>query len=138
MDEYWSLVNHHKYLIATSHFSLISAVYGYNNGISLWIIPCGVYFNSINYWRRPCPGWRRNLDIGYAIGGCIYQSMVAYQSPNFQTLYFTLLSASLLSYPIGILFYQRKQYIASTFIHSLIHILANAANIGLYTKMPFN
>lgn len=52
MDEYLSLTNHHKYLLATSHFSLVSAAYGYNNGISLWVIPAGVYINSINYWRR--------------------------------------------------------------------------------------
>jgi hypothetical protein len=53
--------NHHKYLLATSHFSLLSAVYAYNNSIKLWIIPAGVYINSINYWRNPTMGLRRNI-----------------------------------------------------------------------------
>ena len=132
MDEYLSLTNHHKYLLATSHFSLVSAAYGYNNGISLWVIPAGVYINSINYWRRPAIGWRRNIDIGYAVGGCVCQSVIAYQSSIFQIFYFSLLMVSLIAYPLSGWFYSRKQYVASTFAHSLIHILANIANLALY------
>jgi hypothetical protein len=135
MDEYWSLTNHHTYLFVTSHFSLISAAYCYKNGISLWIIPAGVYINSINYWRRPAMGWRRNIDIGYAVGGCVCQSVIAYRSPIFQTFYFSLLTASLLAYPLSGWFYRRKQYVASTFAHSFIHILANVANVGLYYSL---
>lgn len=135
MDEYLSLTNHHKYLIATSHFSLISAAYGYKNGISIWILPAGVYINSINYWRHPVMGWRRNIDMGYAISGCVCQSVVAYQHHIFQTFYFTVLTVALLAYPLSYWFYRRKQYVASTFVHSLIHILANVANIGLYYSL---
>ena len=134
-DEYWSLTRHHKYLVATSHLSLLSAIYGYKHRNQLWIIPAGVYFNSVNYWRNPTMGWRRNIDIIYALHGLVYTCAVAYQLPVFLTWYFILTFISILAYPISNFFYWRKQYVMSTFIHSLIHILANIANIVLYKNM---
>ena len=50
--------NHHKYLFATSHFSLLFAIYAYNKHNHLWIVPAGVYVNSINYWRNPTTQYR--------------------------------------------------------------------------------
>ena len=108
--------NHHKYLMATSHFSLLSAIYAYNNSIKLWIIPAGVYVNSINYWRNPTMGLRRNVPI-------------------ITRLYFTLIILSVAAYPISYWFQWRKQYVTSTFTHSLIHLFANIANIILYQNM---
>lgn len=93
--------NHHKYLMATSHFSLLSAIYAYNNSIKLWIIPAGVYVNSINYWRNPTMGLRRNVDIVYALYGLVYQSLIAYNLPVFPRLYFTLITLSVAAYPIS-------------------------------------
>jgi hypothetical protein len=127
--------SHHKYLFATSHFSLMSAIYAYKKQNPLWIIPGGVYVNSINYWRNPTFGLRRNIDIGYAVYGVIYQSFVAYSLPVFPKLYFALITLSVASYPISYLFHWKKQYIASTFAHSLIHLFGNIANIALYINM---
>ena len=127
--------NHHKYLFATSHFSLMSAIYAYNKHNQLWIIPAGVYVNSINYWRNPTLGLRRNIDIGYALCGLVYQSLVAYSLPVFPRLYFTLITLSAAAYPFSYWFYWRKQYVTSTFTHSLIHLFGNIANIGLYKNM---
>jgi hypothetical protein len=135
MDEYWSLTTHHNYLVATSHLSLFSAAYAYRNHNQLWIIPAGVYLNSVNYWRKPTMGWRRNIDILYALHGLVYTSVVAYQLPVFLTWYFLLTFLSIVAYPTSIYFYSRKRYVISTFIHSLIHILANIANIILYKNM---
>jgi len=32
--------------------------------------------NSINYWRNPTMGLRRNVDIVYALYGLVYQSLI--------------------------------------------------------------
>ena len=131
--EYWALTNHHNYLFLTSQLSIVSAVYGYNNSIQLWIIPAGVYLNSMNYWRNPQPGWRRNFDIGYAIHGLIYQHMVAYYLPIFPTWYYLFSFLSVIAYPASYWFLWRKQYVMCTFVHSLIHLFGNLANIALYS-----
>jgi len=80
-------------------------------------------------------GLRRNVDIGYALYGVVYQLLVAYSLPIFPRLYFTLITLSVAAYPISYLFYWRKKYITSTFTHSLIHLFGNIANIVLYQNM---
>lgn len=130
--EYLALTNHHNYLFMTSQLSIISAIYGYNNYIQLWIIPAGVYLNSVNYWRNPQSGWRHNFYIGYAIHGVIYQHIVAYHLPICPIWYYLFSFLSIISYQASIWFLQKKQYIMTTFLHSLIHLFDNLANIALY------
>lgn len=130
--EYLQLVSHHKYLLATSHASLIASLYGmkYNENY-LWIIPLCVYLNSINYWRNPVRGLRRNIDIGFGISGLMTNNIFAMYSSNAVSYYIaTFISVSM--YPISWYFYRRRQYVISTFMHSLLHFFGNIGNLFLY------
>ena len=136
MGEYWSLTNHHKYLVITSHSCLVSAVYGYmyyTPTYPLYLFPALTYINSVNYWRHPRPGLRRNIDMIYICSAILIQHFIAhyYIHPSWAYYFFVIVGASM--YPAGYWFYWRKQYIMSTFVHSLIHILGNFAHMQLYT-----
>lgn len=131
--EYLQLASHHHYLLATSHSSLVCAIYGimYHNS-ALWVIPAGVYVNSINYWRHPVKGIRRNLDICSTVIGLVINIFEARFSTN-ATPYYAITFVACLMYPLSYYFYWRKQYIIATFIHSMLHIFGNIGNLYLYS-----
>ena len=133
-NEYLQLISHHKYLMITSHTCLISVAYGLMNNTFLWIIPAGVYLNSINYWRNPVCGMRRNVDIGYGLFGLFSQTMYSHNSIYVNWyLGFTCFACAM--YPLSYHFYWRKQFVMSSFIHSLVHIFSNIGNICLYAGL---
>jgi hypothetical protein len=130
--DYSQLVSHHQYLLLTSHACLISAIYGIIHNSSLWVIPAGVYVNSINYWRHPVNGFRRNLDMCWGILGLVISVSTSGCSTNAIPYRIMTFSACLM-YPLSYYFYWKKQYIIATFIHSMIHIFGNIGNIYLFT-----
>jgi hypothetical protein len=51
-------------LTISSLFFLIPGIYGFNNHLySLSILSIATAIVSVNYWRHPIPGWRKNLDL---------------------------------------------------------------------------
>ena len=131
--EYLQLHQHHRYLFCSSHASLICAIYGMNNNNNmLWLIPAGVYINSVNYWRNPVRGMRRNLDIGWVGVGLVINSTCASCYSTNAIYYYGPTLFACLMYFFGYYFYWRKQYVIATFIHSLIHLFGNIGNVYLY------
>jgi len=130
--EYLLMTHHHKYLLMTSQASLMCALWGGVNNNMLCVIPAGVYINSVNYWRNPVCGMRRNIDMTWGITGLMINNACAYYSTNAYPYYGITLLACLM-YPLSYYFYWRKQYIIATFLHGLLHIFANIGNIYLYT-----
>ena len=114
--------------------SLFSSTYAiYNSHYDLALVPGGVFLTSINYWRKPVPtSWRRYIDITYIALGVSYQSIRAFNAEYSFEHYITLVIA-MSFYPIGIYFYNKKQYWYSTYSHSMIHIIANLSNVILYS-----
>ena len=65
-------------------------------------------------------------------GGVVYQHYHAY-SAEYAVPYYTLLTAAMLLYPIGIYYYRQGDHWTSTYVHVFLHIIANAGNIYLYS-----
>lgn len=132
---YWKQTNHLYYIWLTSHVSLLSAMYGYMNNateMKLWLIPLFCYVNSVNYWRKPEYGLRRNVDIVSACSCLIYQNVIVYNNIPNAHVYWYLIGASASMYPISYIFYWMHWYKMSTMCHILLHIIGNIAHISLY------
>jgi hypothetical protein len=126
-------IDQSRYLWKTSWLSLLSGSYGiYMKHYDLAVIPLGVFITSLNYWRKPIYGWRRNIDITYVTIGLLYQLNTSFYADNkTKTLYFLLSLLSATLYPISIITFKKSMWI-STIIHSGIHIIGNISNIILY------
>ena len=62
-----------------SFISFLSSIYAiYCECYDLAAVPGGVFLTSVNYWRNPVYGWRRNLDMSYVACALIYQNYRAY------------------------------------------------------------
>lgn len=123
---------HYLYIWRVSFLSLFSFSYAlYCECYDLAIVPGGVFLTSVNYWRRPIYGWRRNLDMGYVACALIYQNYRAYYM-LWSYWYYMLMILSMGCYPVSIYLYKKKDIWGSTFVHCLLHIVANIANMVLY------
>ena len=123
---------HANYLFYTSFGSLISSSYGvykkeYINSLCVFLF----FLTSINYWRNPVYGFRRNIDILTSILGISINAKNSYDHPR--CLYLNLfLIIGLSFYPLGF-YFQNKSLHLSTFSHSLIHIICNLVCISYYS-----
>ena len=121
----------------TSYLAIFSILQGYYFEIyNLSIINIFVLFSSINYWRRPIQGFRRNLDITIVSISLIYHLYYVYLYNYYQYLY--LLLTSILSYIISNTLIEKKIYKLGHIFHSILHILANINNFYLYNFINLN
>jgi hypothetical protein len=124
---------HYYYLTVTSNFTLLSIYYSYmyEYYISTVLSTC-VLLTSLNYWRYPLHGFRRNLDcivVRISIGT---QSILMVHKENF-IIYFVINVVAYLCYRYGQHLRTKKMLNQSVFCHSMLHLLANVANVILYT-----
>lgn len=123
---------HYLYIWRVSFLSFFSSVYAiYCGYYDLAVVPGGVFLTSTNYWRRPVYGWRRNLDMGYVACALTYQNYRAYYM-LWGYWYYLLMLFSLGCYPANIYLYKKKDFWGSTYVHCLLHVIANIANVVLY------
>ena len=123
----------YKVIFNVSFLSFGSSIYAiYNGYYGLSICPGGVFLTSINYWIYPDYSWRRYLDMTYVKFAFIYQLYKAYRS-QYMAQYYILMFFAASMYPLGIYYYKKKQYWRSTYVHCLLHIISNIANIVLYS-----
>ncbi len=124
--------SHANYLFYTSFSSLIGSLYGvykkqYINSLGIFLI----FITSINYWKNPVYGWRRNIDMFTAILGLSINILNSFDHPR--CLYLNLLLfMSLMFYPFGF-YFQHKSIHLSTLSHSFIHIFCNLVCISYYS-----
>jgi hypothetical protein len=111
----------------------VASIYAAHNGYyDLSICPGGVFLTSINYWRYPDYSWRRYLDMTYAKLALIYQLYRAYKS-QYMLQYYLIMIVAVSMYPLGIYYYKKKSFWYSTYAHCALHIIANIANMVLYS-----
>ncbi len=123
----------YNFIWRVSFVSAFSCAYAaYRGHYDIAIVPCSVLLTSLNYWRLPTYGWRRNLDIACVCSGLIYQNIRAYRLSNAVPYYYLMGTASLL-YPMSVYFYKKKCYWWSTYVHCMLHIIANIGNVVLYS-----
>lgn len=103
----------------------------YNGYTDCSLIAGTIFLTSVNYWRKPICSWRREADMFAVKYGAIYHIIRAYQS-EYMVMYYILLLFAVFCYPISYYLYNEKKYWASTYIHCLLHLLANFTNGLLY------
>ena len=92
-----------------------------------------VLFTSVNYWRDPkytC--MRRYIDIAVVLSSLFYHMCAAFQTQR-ALQYYTITTLGLCFYHLGCVHYNDKDYWRSAYSHSVLHILANLAQIVLYS-----
>jgi hypothetical protein len=129
---------HYSCIFRVSFLSFLSSIYALYCGVyDLAIVPGGVFLTSVNYWRYPIHGWRRNLDMGYVASALIYQNYRAYymatEGHDYILLYYALMFFSIGCYPVSLHLHKKKDLRGSTYVHCLLHVVANIANLVLYS-----
>lgn len=86
---------------------------------------------SINYWRRPVYGWRRNIDMLNITVCTLYHTWRALQLSGVYFFgYIGFVTIGVTCYVIG-----RSLQVLGAYAHSGMHISGNIANAFLYTGM---
>ena len=89
-----------------------------------------VLLSSINYWRYPVKGLRRNIDITMVLISLILHLYYSYSFCYTEYLY--LLGVDFLFYYISSFLRKRDYYWLSCKFHLLVHLTTNINNIFLY------
>ena len=116
----------------TSYLSLVTLSYALYRKSRMAIFPGTVFLTSINYWRNPTNSWRRFIDINAVVLSLLYHLYVSWYA-EYGTQYYIVCSVAAAFYPIGYYYHNKKDYWSSTYSHVLLHIVANLANIILYS-----
>ena len=95
------------------------------------VLFCG-FLTSINYWRNPTFGIRRKMDMSAIPIGLLYHGLRAYKS-QYEFIYYGLNSIGVLFYPASWYYYKKKRYLASTYLHCIVHLFCNASFMILYS-----
>jgi hypothetical protein len=87
-----------------------------------------LFISSINYWRHPISGFRRNFDISMCLINLIYNT---YTVSNHPISYFHIISVGgpPIFYIVSWICYNLNYRNASTFFHCVCHF---TANVGIY------
>ena len=124
----------YKMIYITSYLAVGSSIYAvYNGHYLISLCPAGIFLTSINHWRKPkLYSWQRCLDLTYVNLSLIYQLYKAYRS-QYMMQYYVLTFLAISFYPLGNFYYNKKLYWHSAYAHCILHIIANIANIFLYS-----
>jgi hypothetical protein len=121
-------------LLNTSSITVVSTWYAINqHQHDFAICNAVVLFTSVNYWRDPkytC--MRRYIDIAAVLSSLIYHMCIAVQSQR-ALQYYTITALGMCFYHLGCVHYNDKDYWRSAVSHSVLHILANLAQLALYS-----
>ena len=120
----------------TSMLAAVSALVAFSVGrYDFTALAVLVFVNSINYWRHPVPGWRRNLDMLSAAGACWYQMVASFDlhSQFYFIGYWVTLAMAVFCYQMA----RRHGRVYLDFDrasrwHMGLHVLANMSNLLLY------
>jgi hypothetical protein len=128
-------LEHGHYMCIIATLFGLSGVYAVKRGLfALAIGPLGVWFTSVNYWRNPTYGLRRNIDIFYCLFALAIQLMYSHNSTH-ALLYRYITLSALVFYPISWILYIYEYFWLATIAHSLLHVFPNIANVILYSGL---
>jgi len=118
----------------SSWSSGISCVYAlYQNKLYWAPIPALVLLTSLNYWKNPRNGsWEQRLDISCVGIALIHHLTVAYYTKMYIP-YYMLISIASSCFPISYYYYFKNDMWTSTYYHCALHVIANIANLVLYS-----
>lgn len=124
---------HSRILFAASWLFLLSGLYAaYQGHYDLAICPAGIFVTSINYWRHPIYGWRRNLDILIVKLATFYQLTRALTAQH-GLIFYTGYAIAFTCYPISNHYLAQGRHLESVTLHALLHIFSNISCIILFS-----
>ena len=88
-----------------------------------------IWLSSINYWRKPEYGFRRNLDMFCVCTGFLYQNYLIYNYCYYAQPYYICMCIGLSCYYLSNYFIEFP--IISSYLHCCFHLFANLASIVL-------
>jgi hypothetical protein len=123
--------SHSRYICVMSICSVISASYAVKQNLfHMSIGPFTIFLSSINYWRKPVYGFRRNFDIGCSLFSLTYHILCSIKMQR-AFLYCSIMTIACLCWPLSWYMYNKKYFWTSTIIHGLIHVIGNIGNFAL-------
>jgi len=125
-----------KIIYTTSWLFLFTSMYGFYEGdhnLISFFHGC-IFVNSINYWRNPIRGFRRNIDILTNILIIMYGSYYVYGYHNSHLYYYCILSIKI-SFALSWMVYTQNMYKLSVLFHSFTHFGGNIANLLLFSDI---
>ena len=124
---------HSRIIWSASWLFLLTALYATTQGhYDLAICPAGIFATSINYWRHPVRGMRRNIDIGVvwmATGYQLTRALTAQHGIVFYLGYAIAFSC----YPISNHYLSKNRHLESALLHAGLHLFSNISSIILFS-----
>ncbi len=116
-------------MLITSSVTGFASIYAiYKGHYFTSIIPFGVLLTSINYWRHPTYGIRRNIDVAWCIFSLSMLLIISYNASE-RARYYLYTILGLICYPLSHYFHNNQQQYMGTLMHGYMHILGG---IGLF------
>lgn len=120
-------------IVWASLCSFISAVYAWSRGYSdLGLVPASVGVSSVVYWMHPDYSWRRYVDMAVVQVALWYQVYRAWGASR-MVEYYLITGSAVIMFSIGLVAHRRGHIHISTLCHCALHVLANLANVVLYS-----
>ena len=120
--------NHCKFLRTMSIFTFMSALYGLKKKQYIMAsCPFIAVFTSLNYWRKPEYGVRRNIDIAAVITGVSLYYYTSFKT-NQQGMYGTTMCICGGLYGLSWCLYNKGYNWLSTISHGAIYVALATAN----------
>jgi hypothetical protein len=123
------------WILRVSHLSFLSAVYAFwkQCPIEIQLVPLSVGCSSVFYWKMPDTSWRRYLDI-LVVQIALWFQCYRVWNAEYSLLYYGITGAGITCFIVGLLsYYHWRSYGISTATHCMLHILANLANLIVYS-----
>jgi len=124
--------NPNYYLICSTSTFIFPMIYAYQkNNNSLVVYTTLALFGSLNYWRKPCIGYRRNIDLVTSRLSCVIYFYYGYKYipiflPNFMGWVNLYLMYYFYNQSCNLSRMQNKQWI---YYHTLFHLFATISKM---------
>ncbi len=90
-----------------------------------------LFISSVNYWKKPVRGIRRNFDISMCLLSLVYNTYTVYEHPV--TIYhYIVIGGTPILYTTSWLLYNYNYKRSSTFFHCLCHLTANLGSYVIF------
>lgn len=129
--------SHYKYFYFFSCLGLLTPLYlFYYNCMLFGILSSFVSYTCINYWRNPIPGWTRNLDMAYMRIILLHNIICGlFIEPKIK--FFSVIFSGILSYILGVLFYDMNMLNISSLFHGIVHVLGHISSYMIFIHFYF-
>lgn len=131
---------HSKVLFISSFFFGLNSIYGFYNYLhhnmkfnEIIFTNTILFLTSINYWRKPIYGFRRNLDITIAVINFGYNHYVIYNC-HYSWIYYLAMKGIVVFYGLSRMYHNKNSNLAC-FFHCMVHISANVGNLAVFSGL---